>query len=639
MAEVLAYSREEAIRLRADIIGVEHLVLGMIRQGKGATAYMLLEALSVRMDIPTMKQKLEELAGNRDKNVDTDALQAASMAHPNGLLLNEEAGRLLRLSALEARMQHKAEVDTEHVLLAILKEYKSMTAKLLKLSGVNYQKAYVYITGTNAPQMGFGLDDEDEDDGLGYADDLPAPSSGGKQAATATQQPKSAHDTPVIDSFGVDMTRAAAEGKLDPVVGREKEIERLAQILSRRKKNNPVLIGEPGVGKSAIVEGLALRIVQRKVSRLLFDKRVVALDMTAVVAGTGPDVDLSLGTWFPVNYAMRNAAEDLTQFEDFGEVIAPFYESALTAMRYQDGVYGLPETQEFPVLFYREDILADLGLTPPDTWEELIGMLPTIQGNNLSVGIPYPDIATVDMSIFNSLIYQSGGSIYDEEGKKTLIDSESGVAAFKRYTSLYNDYGLPTVFDFVSRFRSGEMPIGLFPYSTYNTLVVSAPEIRNLWNFTLFPGTETVKDGRKTVNRSVHSQGLCCMMIATDDEQVKNNAWEFMKWWVSADTQVRFGREIESILGSSARYTTANTRALEQLAWSAPQLRVLKEQMAHTVGFPEIAGGYSTTRHMTNAIRRVINTKEDARETLLTYARTINEEIRIKRNEFGLEVD
>ena len=286
MAEVLAYSREEAIRLRADIIGVEHLVLGMIRQGKGATAYMLLEALSVRMDIPTMKQKLEELAGNRDKNVDTDALQAASMAHPNGLLLNEEAGRLLRLSALEARMQHKAEVDTEHVLLAILKEDKSMTAKLLKLSGVNYQKAYVYITGTNAPQMGFGLDDEDEDDGLGYADDLPAPSSGGKQAATATQQPKSAHDTPVIDSFGVDMTRAAAEGKLDPVVGREKEIERLAQILSRRKKNNPVLIGEPGVGKSAIVEGLALRIVQRKVSRLLFDKRVVALDMTAVVAGT-----------------------------------------------------------------------------------------------------------------------------------------------------------------------------------------------------------------------------------------------------------------------------------------------------------------------------------------------------------------
>ena len=358
--------------------------------------------------------------------------------------------------------------------------------------------------------------------------------------------------------------------------------------------------------------------------------------LTAVVAGNGPDVVLSLGTWFPVNYAMRNAAEDLTQFPDFKEVIAPFYDSALTAMRYQGGVYGLPETQEYSVLFYREDILEEMGLTPPSTWNDLIGMLPTIQGNNLSVGIPYPDIATVDLSILNSLIYQNGGSIYDAEGKKTLIDNENGVTAFKLYTSLYNDYGLPTVFDFVSRFRSGEMPMGLFPYSVYNTLTVSAPEIRNLWDFTLFPGTLQA-DG--TVNRSVHSQGLCCMMVATDDEKVKNNAWEFMKWWVSAEAQVRFGREIEAILGSSARYTTANTEALEQLAWSAKQLKVLREQMEWTVGFPEIAGGYSTTRHMTNAIRRVINTKEDARETLLTYARTINDEIVIKRKEFNLPIE
>jgi len=362
--------------------------------------------------------------------------------------------------------------------------------------------------------------------------------------------------------------------------------------------------------------------------------------LTAVVAGNGPDVVLSLGTWFPVNYAMRNAAEDLTQFEDFEQVIEPFYDSALTAMRYRDGVYALPETQEFSVLFYREDILEDLELTPPETWQELINMLPTIQGNNLSVGIPYPDIATVDMSILNSLIYQNGGTIYDEEGKKTLIDNENGVTAFKLYTSLYNDYGLPTVFDFVSRFRSGEMPIGLFPYSTYNTLVVSAPEIRNLWDFTLFPGTAVVgEDGKTVIDHSVHAQGLCCMMVATDDEEVKQDAWEFMKWWTSAESQVRFGREIESILGSSARYTTANTDALEQLAWSAPQLKVLKEQQSWTVGFPEIAGGYSTTRHMTNAIRKVINTKEDARETLLTYARTINDEIRIKRQEFGLAVD
>ena len=358
--------------------------------------------------------------------------------------------------------------------------------------------------------------------------------------------------------------------------------------------------------------------------------------LTTVVAGNGPDVVLSVGSWFPVNYAMRNAVEDLTQFSDFGEVTQPFFASALTPASYNDGIYALPETQEFSVLFYRKDVLEELGLNPPATWGDLLAILPTIQGNNMSVGIPYPDITNVDMSVFNSMIYQNGGAIYDDEAKRTLIDNESGVAAFELYTSLYNDYGLPVVYDFVSRFRSGEMPLGVASYTAYNTLVVSAPEIRGLWDFTLFPGT-LQPDG--SVDRSVHSQGVCCMMIATDDENIKHNSWEFMKWWVSEDVQVRFGRELESVLGSSARYATANRGALERLAWSAAQLGVLKTQMAHTVGFREIAGGYSTTRHMTNAIRRVINDKDDARETILTYARTINEEIAVKRREFGLPVD
>ena len=362
--------------------------------------------------------------------------------------------------------------------------------------------------------------------------------------------------------------------------------------------------------------------------------------LTAVVSGNGPDVVLSLNSWFPVNYAMRNAVEDLTQFSDFEEVISPFYPSALASSRYNGGVYALPETQEFSVLFYRKDVLEEMGLEPPQTWSDLIALLPTIQGNNLSVGSPYPDITTVDMSVLNSLIYQHGGTIYDGDNKRTLIDSESGVAAFELYTSLYNDYGLPTVFDFKSRFRSGEMPIGVASYSMYNTLMVSAPEIRGLWDFTLFPGTlRTGENGKTYVDRSVHSQGLCCMMIATDNQTVKDNAWEFMKWWVSSDIQVRFGRELESVLGASARYTTANRDALKQLAWSASQLKVLEEQMSCTVGFPEIAGGYSTTRHMTNAIRRVINDKDDARETILNYARTINEEITVKRREFGLPTE
>ena len=362
--------------------------------------------------------------------------------------------------------------------------------------------------------------------------------------------------------------------------------------------------------------------------------------LTAVVAGNGPDLVLSVSGWFAVNYAMRNAVENLKQFPDYEEVVKPFYPSILEPLTYNNGsetgVYGLPETQNFPLLFYRSDVMEELELPIPQTWEELISELPTIQGNSLTVAVNFPDIAVADISILNSMIYQNGGKIYDDEAKRTLIDSEAGVAAFKQYTSLYNDYGLPVVFDFVSRFRSGEMPLGVASYATYNTLMVSAPEIRGLWDFTLFPGT-LKEDG--TIDRTTQTDGLCCMMVATDDEKVKKNGWEFMKWWVGDEAQVRFGREMESILGASARYQTANRDALKQLAWSSSQLKVLEEQMSHTRGFPEIAGGYSTTRHITNAVRRVINTKEDPRETLLNYARTINEEIRIKRLEFNLPVD
>ena len=362
--------------------------------------------------------------------------------------------------------------------------------------------------------------------------------------------------------------------------------------------------------------------------------------LTAVVAGNGPDIVLSVSGWFAVNYAMRNAVEDLTQFPDYEEVVKPFYASILEPLTYDNGtkvgVYGMPETQNFNLLFYRTDIMEELGLEIPQTWEDLIAELPTIQGNSLTVAVPYPDIALADISVLDSMIFQNGGSIYDSGAKRTLIDSEEGVAAFKQYTSLYNDYGLPTVYDFVSRFRSGEMPLGVASYATYNTLMVSAPEIRGLWDFTLLPGT--LKENG-TIDRTAQTDGFCCMIVATDNEHVKQNAWEFIKWWVSADAQVRFGREMESVLGASARYQTANRDALRQLAWSSEQLKILEEQMGHTRGFPEIAGGYSTTRHITNAIRRVINTKEDARETLLNYVRTINEEIRIKRREFGLPLD
>ena len=375
--------------------------------------------------------------------------------------------------------------------------------------------------------------------------------------------------------------------------------------------------------------------------------------LNAVLAGRGPNVVLSVGADQPVNYALRGAAEDITQFADYEDVLSHYTRSSYEQYALDGSIYALPETQTFNVMFYRKDVLEELGLEPPQTWQELIEMLPTIQGNNLSVGIPSAAGSsgsaaattavasnTPDLSLYFTLMFQNGGDLYNEAGTKTTVDNEAGIKAFDDYVRYFNDYGLPTVYDFVSRFRSGEMPIGISAYSTYNTLIVSAPEIRGLWDFTLIPGTERQDENGETyIDRSDFITGSATMMISTDNETLKQNSWEFMKWWAQPDTQVRFGREIEALLGSSARYATANKDAFEQLSWSADDIAILSEQWNQTVGIREVPGGYYTGRHITNAIRKVINDKDDTRETIIDYSITINDEITKKRNEFGLPVE
>ena len=262
-------------------------MLGIIRDGEGKAVQALRE---LNVDEWDIKRKIEQEIKN---TIDAeDAVQ-------HDIAISKTTERVLRMSMLESRLFKKKETGTEHLLLAILKEEFNVAAKVLNEAGITYRSIYNYlISGTGLKHMddfigkedaehfegisdGYTDDDEDDDDDYSSRRESPRSSSGAGSA-----QPKSPNDTPVLDNFGTDMTRAAAENRLDPIVGREKEIERLAQILSRRKKNNPVLIGEPGVGKSAIVEGLALRIIQRKVSRVLFDKRVISLDMASIVAGT-----------------------------------------------------------------------------------------------------------------------------------------------------------------------------------------------------------------------------------------------------------------------------------------------------------------------------------------------------------------
>ena len=280
ISEVLIYSKEEALRLHNECVAPEHLLLGLIRDGEGK-AIQILRLLN--LDFRSVKLRAEQ-------SIQGSAMQEMPDAD-HEIILNEKASKIMRLCLLEARMLKAQVADTEHILLAIMKEKDNNACRILEENSIHYTDILNLLTQKaekSDVQSGFGFLDEDEEDEYENKSSAGNPMNEQGHTATQTAQPqrKSANNTPVLDNFGTDLTRAAQEGILDPVVGREKEIERVSQILSRRKKNNPILIGEPGVGKSAIVEGLALRIVQKKVSRILFDKRVIALDMAAVVAGT-----------------------------------------------------------------------------------------------------------------------------------------------------------------------------------------------------------------------------------------------------------------------------------------------------------------------------------------------------------------
>jgi ABC-type glycerol-3-phosphate transport system substrate-binding protein len=365
--------------------------------------------------------------------------------------------------------------------------------------------------------------------------------------------------------------------------------------------------------------------------------KLVAPDavMPAVVAGTGPDMALTMPQGDPVNYAIRSAVMDISGFPGYEDVIKELNPSVIEPFRFAGGVYALPETQYFHVMFYRKDILEELNIELPDTWDDLINILPVIQKNNMNVGIPSVatnDVASIDFSNFLAHLFQRGGRLYNEDGSRTLLDSEIAIEAFDVYTKFFTHYKTPTVFNFVNRFRTGEMPLGFADYTNFNTLEVFAPELRGLWGFSRMPGLKK-PDG--TVDRSVSTGTFASMIFSATKHP--DLAWEFLKWWISADTQLRFGRELESIMGAAARYPTANYPAFLRLAWGSQQMAVLDEQRGWTVGVPEVPGGYFVSRHITNAARRILNEGMDTRETMLDYTLTINDELIKKRKEFGLE--
>ncbi len=277
VSDIVVYGKEEANRLQNDHIEPEHLVLGILRDEECKAAEIL---KSFYLNLKDIKNELEIQL--RKKSILENYSQDISFS--------EEASKILILSKLEAKLMNDEKVDTPHVLLAIMRDNQNNAYKILEKNDVTYKKIIDRMKQEEAPLDGLDFNDDEEEEGIGRRGNADKNNdsfgSSANRQATQTEQKQADGGTPYLDNYGIDLTKAAEGGKLDPVVGREKEIERIAQILSRRKKNNPILIGEPGVGKSAIAEGLALRIVEKRVSRALFGKRIVSLDMTAVVAGT-----------------------------------------------------------------------------------------------------------------------------------------------------------------------------------------------------------------------------------------------------------------------------------------------------------------------------------------------------------------
>jgi len=372
--------------------------------------------------------------------------------------------------------------------------------------------------------------------------------------------------------------------------------------------------------------GVALKLVDQQIVR------------PAVFAGKGPDVLMNQNRADPIDFALRSGVLDLTQFADFEEVAARFHPSAVEPFRWGGGAYGLPERQYFDVMFYRMDVMEELELRIPETWDDVYELIPELQKRNLDFGLPWVQVAPGSFEVqpinpaFAMFLYQNDGRFYREGGREMALDEEAAIAAFQRWSQFYSAYKLPLEFSLWQRLRTGEMPIGIGYFNLYNVLTVSAPELRGLWTFGPVPGIRRT-DG--SVDRAVSSDVKAITIVSQSDQP--EAAWEYLKWWTSADAQAAFGREMVSVLGPAGRWETANLEAFGRLSWPVDVINALNVQRESVRGIPEVPGGYFTGRHLENAFREVVFEGFNPRDTLLDYVEVMNEEIRSKRREFGLD--
>jgi len=358
--------------------------------------------------------------------------------------------------------------------------------------------------------------------------------------------------------------------------------------------------------------------------------------LQATIAGKGPDVALMIPSTSSINLAFRDAVVDLNKY-NVKSIYNSFYESAWIPFYFQDGIYGIPETQVFNMLFYRTDVFEMLGLKVPETWQDFYDVLEILQRNNYEVGIQEVGAdagVSAGIGTFSTFLLQRGGSYYTEDYKKTAFDTEEAYSAFVEWVELYSKYSLDRSFDFFNRFRTGVMAMSIQGYSMYNQLYAAAPEIRGLWEMAPIPAT-VQSDGTKNNSETTTVTG-CMMLNSAERKKLGNEAYEFMQWWTSAKVQGKYANELEAVMGIAARYTPANKEAFNSVGWKSEELNVLTKQFSNTFNFREVPGNYVLSRALTSAFRNALNSVELPERQLELYNKDINEEMERKAKEFGL---
>ncbi len=360
--------------------------------------------------------------------------------------------------------------------------------------------------------------------------------------------------------------------------------------------------------------------------------------VNGILSGNYPDVALRMVRAEPVNLGMRGALADLRQFGDLDEVLTRFQEGAEIPYKYGGELYALPDSQTFYLMFYRTDILENLGIEPPETWKEFIDAAVIIQRNNLSVYVPYTQIAGVAtvntgigaLNLFPTLMAQNGLSLYNESRTATALLSDEAVGVFDFWTDLYTDYSFLEEADFYNRFRVGTMPLGIADLTTYMTIYAAAPEIRGRWAVATVPGTER-PDG--TIDKTTAGAGTGCAIIEKSSH--KEAAWEFLKWWTSAPVQLRYNNTVESLLGVVGRTPSATVEAFHSYDWNREDLAVLEEQRGYIEEVPEVPGSYYLTRIVDQAYWAVVNGESNSRDALTRWSAVADTEIQRKIKEYS----